>query len=49
MEFLLLAKVSMIVGTIIKSGYAIAGGYAVKTAIRYVTDYKKAVEKDEVK
>lgn len=47
MEFVLLAKVGMIIGTIVKSGYVVAGGYFVKTAIRYIDDYRIAVANDK--
>ena len=43
MEFLLLAKVGFVIDTIVKAGYVVAGSYAVRTAIRYVADYKVSV------
>lgn len=48
MEFWLLAKVGMIINSIVYSGYAVAGGYIVKTGIRYFQDYKEAIARDEV-
>lgn len=47
MEFVLLAKVGMVISTIVKSGYVVAGGYFVKTAIRYIDDYRIAVANDK--
>lgn len=47
MEFVLLAKVGIFISTIVKSGYVVAGGYFVKTAIRYIDDYKVAVANDK--
>lgn len=47
MEFLLLAKVGMVIGTIVKSGYVVAGGYFVKTGLQYIEDYKNSVEQEK--
>lgn len=46
MEYAILAKFIMVMNTLVKSGYAIAGGYLVKTGIIYVKDYKESVEKE---
>ena len=46
MEFLLLAKVGMIIDLVIKGGYAVAGSYAVKTCVRYVQDYKESIARE---
>lgn len=47
MEFLVLAKVGMIVNGIVKLGYCIAGGYLVKTGVKYVSDYKESLEQEK--
>jgi len=46
MDFMLLAKVGMIIDGIVKGGYAIAGVYLVKTGWRYYTDYKQYLEQE---
>ncbi len=46
MEYLLLAKIGFVIDTLVKGGYAIAGGYMVKTAVRYVRDYKDSVARE---
>lgn len=46
MEFLLLAKVGMVVNAIVNGGYCLAGGYFIKTAITYIKDYKESVARD---
>jgi hypothetical protein len=48
MEFVLLAKVGMVINGIVKLGYAFAGSYFVRTAVRYVSDYKESVEKERI-
>ena len=48
MEFLILAKIGMIINGIVWAGYTVAGGYAVKTGIRYVKDYKESVENEKM-
>jgi hypothetical protein len=47
MEFVLLAKVGMIIDGIVKLGYCVAGGYFVKTGVKYVQDYKESVAKEK--
>lgn len=47
MEFLLLAKVGLVVDTVVKIGYGIAGSYFIKTAIRYVSDYKESIAREK--
>lgn len=50
-EYLLLAKVGIIIGGIVKAGYIFAGGIMVRTGIRYFHDYQTsiALEKEENK
>ena len=48
MEFLLLAKVGMVIDGIVKAGYVLAGSYFVRTGVRYVKDYKESVEKENL-
>jgi hypothetical protein len=43
MEFILLTKVGMVIGGVVKAGYVFAGGVLVKTAFRYYRDYKDSV------
>lgn len=40
MEFALLVKVGIVVGCVVKGGYAIAGSYLLRTAYKYVQDYR---------
>lgn len=47
MEYLLLAKIGVVVDVIVKMGYGIAGVYAVRTGVRYYNDYKYSVEQDK--
>jgi hypothetical protein len=47
MEFLLLAKVGMVINGIVTGGYCLAGGYLVKTGIKYYQDYKEAIARDK--
>ena len=47
MEFVLLAKVGMVIDTIVRSGYVLAGSYFVKTVVRYINDYKESVANDK--
>jgi hypothetical protein len=47
MEYVLLAKVAIVVNAFIKSGYLLAGSYFVKTGIRYISDYKDSVAKEK--
>lgn len=51
MEFILLAKIGMIIDGIVRAGYMLAGSYAIKTGVKYVQDYKESIakEKSEVK
>lgn len=46
MEFMLLAKVGVIIDTVVKAGYVFAGSYIVRTGIRYYKDYKGYVEQE---
>jgi hypothetical protein len=46
MEYALLEKVGVVINLFVKGGYLVAGGYFVKTAFRYVTDYKTSVAND---
>lgn len=46
MEFVLLAKIGMVIKGIVWSGYGIAGTYFGATAVRYVKDYKESVERE---
>jgi len=48
MEYVLLMKVGFIIDTIVRIGYGIAGGYFVKTGIKYVQDYKESISKEKV-
>jgi hypothetical protein len=48
MEFLLLAKVGMVIDGIVKAGYVLAGSYFVRTGVKYVQDYRASVEKERV-
>lgn len=48
MEFLLLAKVGMVVEGIVRAGYILAGSYFVRTGVKYVSDYKASVENEKV-
>jgi hypothetical protein len=48
MELAVLAKASLIVTMIIRSGYTIAVGYLVKTGYNYVQDYKESVEQEKL-
>ena len=43
MEFVLLAKVGMAIKVIVYAGYAMAGGYVLKTGHQYVRDYKESM------
>lgn len=47
MEYLLLAKVGMVIDAIVKGGYCIAGLYVVKTFGRYAKDYKESVAQEK--
>jgi hypothetical protein len=47
MEFWLLAKVGMVIQGIVTGGYCVAGGYLVKTGIRYVQDYKESIAREK--
>lgn len=47
MEYILLAKVGVIINGIVKLGYCIAGGYFVKTGLKYVSDYKESIEQEK--
>jgi hypothetical protein len=47
MEFLLLAKVGMIIDGVVKAGYIFAGSYLVRTGVKYVKDYKESVAKEK--
>jgi hypothetical protein len=47
MEFLLLAKVGMIIDGVVKAGYCLAGGYFVRTGVKYVKDYKTSIENEK--
>lgn len=47
MEFLLLAKVGMVIDGIVKGGYLLAGSYFVRVACKYATDYKESVAKEK--
>lgn len=46
-EFILLAKVGMVIDVVVKIGYGIAGSYFVKTGIRYIQDYKESVAREK--
>lgn len=48
MEYVILTKVGMVIGAIVKGGYILAGSYFVKTGIKYISDYKDSVEKERV-
>lgn len=48
MEFLLLAKVGIVIDSIVRAGYILAGSYIVRTGVRYVTDYRESLSKDKV-
>jgi len=43
MEFVILTKIGYVIDVMVKLGYAVAGGYTVKTAVRYVRDYRDSV------
>lgn len=47
MEFMLLAKVSVIIDTVVKAGYVFAGSYIVRTGIRYYQDYVGYIEQEK--
>jgi len=47
MEFWLLAKVGMVVDFIVKTGYAVAGGYVLRTCVRYYQDYRASIEQEK--
>ena len=47
MEYVLLAKVGFFIGIIVKGGYAVAGGFIVKTALRYASDYKTSAANEK--
>jgi hypothetical protein len=47
MEYLLLAKVGMVISGLVKSGYVVAGGYFVKTAMTYYNDYKDSIANEK--
>jgi hypothetical protein len=47
MEFLLLAKVGMVIEGIVRAGYVLAGSYFLKTGAIYVRDYKDSIEKEK--
>lgn len=49
MEFLLLAKVGMIIDWVVKGGYAISGIYLAKTGVTYYRDYLHYSKQEEVK
>jgi hypothetical protein len=46
MEYWLLAKVGLVIKGLVWGGYGLAGGYGIKTGIRYVQDYKESVAKE---
>lgn len=46
MEYVLLYKVGVIVNVVVKTGYLVAGGYFVKTAMRYISDYRDSVSNE---
>ena len=48
MEFMLLAKVGMIVKGIVWSGYGLASSYVVKTGVKYVQDYRESVAREKI-
>jgi len=50
MEFVILAKVGMVVNWIANGGYVLAGGIFLKTIVKYTKDYKESVanEKDGI-
>jgi hypothetical protein len=45
-EFWLLAKVGMVIKGLVWGGYSLAGGYAIRTSVRYIKDYKEAIAKE---
>lgn len=47
MEFWLLAKIGMVVKALVSGGYAVASGYAIKTGLKYVEDYKESVANEK--
>jgi hypothetical protein len=47
MEFLLLAKVGLVIDTVVKVGYAFAGSYIVRIGFKYVQDYKESVANEK--
>ena len=47
MEFLLLAKVGLVIESIVRAGYVLAGSYFVKTGAIYIRDYKESIEKEK--
>lgn len=47
MEFWLLTKIGVAVDLVVKVGYAIVGGYVLKTGVRYYQDYKISVEQEK--
>ena len=47
MEYVLLAKIGMIIGGVVKSGYVLAGSYFLRTGVQYVKDYKESVENEK--
>lgn len=47
MEFLLLAKVGLVIESIVRAGYVLAGSYFVKTGAVYVRDYKDSIEREK--
>ncbi|AYP68228.1 hypothetical protein PQE75_gp096 [Bacillus phage vB_BcoS-136] len=46
MEFWLLAKVGMVVNGFVTGGYVLAGSYLVRTAMKYVSDYKESIAQE---
>jgi hypothetical protein len=47
MEYVLLTKVGFIIGIVVKGGYAVAGGFIVKTILRYTSDYKTSIANEK--
>lgn len=47
MEFVLLAKVGMVVSGMVKAGYVLAGSYMLRVGIRYAKDYKYYSQRQE--
>ncbi|MFS0905774.1 hypothetical protein AB3N02_22260 [Priestia aryabhattai] len=46
-EFVILAKVGMVIKGIVTGGYCLAGSYLVRTGFVYVRDYKDSIRREK--